>query len=181
LAEARDASPHPTHDGASIGWFDSFEAMRETFAQPRNPPWSTSLFQPQMDVAIATEQVVIDGATRPEMVKAIFIAARHPSLAVEEFQERWRGAFSEMWTHVPGLQRYVQNHAVTEAYGRPYDPNRSDRFATHDGWAELWFDDLPSLRHGLTTPAGLAAREEAAGLFAAPLTVVIARETPIKT
>jgi uncharacterized protein (TIGR02118 family) len=180
LAEARVASPHPTHDGASIGWFDSFEAMRDTFAQPRNPPWSTTRFQPQMDVAIATEQVVIDGDTRAEMVKAIFIAARHPRLSVDEYQQRWREVHGELWSRVPGIRRYVQNHAVTEAYGQPYDPNRPDRTATHDGWAEFWFDDLASLRHAMITPEGMAAREEAAGLFASPRSIVIARETPIK-
>ena len=181
LAEARNDVPYPTHDGASIGWFDSFDAMRDTFAQPRIPPWSPTLFEPQMDVAIATERVVLDGETRPDMVKAIIVAARHPRLSVEEFQEHWRKVHGNLWAQVPGVRRYVQNHAITEAYGQPYDPNRADRFATHDGWAELWFDDLAALRDALTTPESRAALDDAERLFASPVSIVVARETPIKT
>jgi uncharacterized protein (TIGR02118 family) len=181
LAEARDLPLKPTHDGASIGWFDDFEQMRATFAKLKDVKWGPSRFDPKMDVAIATEHVVVDGATRPDMVKGIFVASRHPNLSVDEFQRHWREVHGELWAKVPGVRRYVQNHAIPEAYTRAYNPDRKDRTVTHDGWSELWFDDLSALERALATAEREDARQDAAGLFATPLAVVIGRETPIKT
>ena len=44
----------------------------------------------------------------------------------------------ELVSRIPGLRRYVQNHGVKEAYAvRPL---------THDGFSEMWFDDLAATR-----------------------------------
>jgi uncharacterized protein (TIGR02118 family) len=118
----------------------------------------------------AAERVVLEGTTTPTMVKAVFMVARRPGLTVEEFQEHWFGVHGQLVAQVPGLRRYVQNHAVQAAYGLPARP------MTHDGFSELWFDDLAQLQHAATTPQWRAAKEAGQRLFAEPVGLVIARE-----
>jgi hypothetical protein len=48
---------------------------------------------------------------------------------------------------------------------------------SHDGWAELWFDDLESLQTAVASPQWAEVREDSAMLFAEPRGVIIARET----
>jgi len=118
----------------------------------------------------ATEQVVLEGTTSPSMVKAVYMVSRRPGLSVEEFQQRWRGEHARLVVQVPGLRRYVQNHAVLAAYGL------ATRQMTHDGFSELWFDDLSSLQAAARTTEWQAAREDGERLFAEPVGLAIARE-----
>ena len=70
---------------------------------------------------------------------------------------------------MPGVRRYVQNHAIPDVYPRGRQ--------THDGWSELWFDDLRvtsiarSRRH-----SGRCCTRMAATLFARPMGIGVARE-----
>jgi len=120
----------------------------------------------------AVEHVIVDGPTDPSMVKAIFTTARLPGLSLDEFSERWRTVHGPLAAQAPGLRRYVQNHIVPEAYAvhRP----------THDGFSELWFDDLAALRAATTSPLWRTLREDGQTLFVYPMAVVIARERIIK-
>ena len=118
----------------------------------------------------ATERVILEGKTAPTMVKAVFMVARRPGLTVEEFQEHWFGEHGRLVAQVPGLRRYVQNHAVQAAYGLAARP------MTHDGFSELWFDDLAQLQQAATTPQWQAAKADGKRLFAEPVGLVIARE-----
>jgi uncharacterized protein (TIGR02118 family) len=118
----------------------------------------------------AREKIILEGQTTPSMVKAVFMVARRPGLTVQEFQERWAGDHGQLVSRIPGLRRYVQNHAALEAYGNMNRP------MTHDGFSELWFDDLASLQSAASTPEWRAAREAGQRLFAEPIGLVIARE-----
>jgi uncharacterized protein (TIGR02118 family) len=118
----------------------------------------------------AHERVVLEGATTPSMVKAVFMVARRPGLTVPEFQEHWFNDHGHLVSKLPGLRRYVQNHAVLEAYGSTTRP------MTHDGFSELWFDDLQTLQAAARTPEWQAVREDGQRLFAEPIGLVIARE-----
>ena len=104
------------------------------------------------------------------MVKAVCMVSRRPGLTVHEFQEHWAGEHGRLVSRIPGLRRYVQNHAVLEAYGLATRP------MTHDGFSELWFDDLATLQTAWTSPEWQAAREDSRRLFAEPVGLVIARE-----
>jgi uncharacterized protein (TIGR02118 family) len=120
----------------------------------------------------AIERVVVDGAATPEMVKLITAASRLPGLTLEEFQQHWYEVHGPLGAKLPGLRRYVQNHAIAEAY--------TFRGFTHDGWAELWFDDLAALQRAWASPEREALSADGLTLFARPLATVIARERVIK-
>ena len=169
----------PTRDGASMGWYDDFDQMQASYASTDASGWSPSCFEPEMDVVIASERAVVDRPASPGMVKLIAIAHRHPSLSVEAFQRIWFEEHGPRWAKVPGIRRYVQNHALPKAYDVAYNPRRPERKLTHDGWSEEWFDDLDSLKRALASPEAGFAREHTASLFARPISVVIAVESPI--
>ena len=177
LAEARqeNAGVKPTRDGASVGWYDDLDQMRDSYANVDRTSWTQTRFQHPMDIVIATERVIVDGETKPEMVKLLAIAKRNPALSIEEFQSRWHDEHAARWSKVPGLRRYVQNHGLLEAYGNDLRP------LSHDGWSEEWFDDLDALKNALGSEEAAEARKHAADLFARPLSIVVARENPIVT
>jgi uncharacterized protein (TIGR02118 family) len=183
LAESYDGDPRPTHDGASMFWYEDLEALRNP---PKNaeavalseavraddrqlfdrlPGWPLSHKRASV---IATERIIVDGKTTPEMVKAIFVASRIPGLTPDEFFQHWLEVHGPLGAQVPGLRRYVQNHAVPEAY--------NIRGMTHDGWSELWFDDLAALHRAVASPEWQALRDDGRTLFAQPMAVIIARE-----
>lgn len=183
LPEAYDGTPTPTHDGASMFWYDSLEAMRTPPSTPetialreaigaddrqlfdRLPGWP--LHHKRASV-VAAERVIVDGPTTPEMVKIILIGSRLPGLTLQEFSEHLYDVHGALAAKLPGLRRYVQNHAIQEAYAiRPM---------THDCWSELWFDDLDSLRRAFASPEAEPLRADGATLFARPAAIVIARE-----
>jgi hypothetical protein len=66
------------------------------------------------------------------------------------------------------VRRYVQNHAIREAY--------SKRDMTHDGWAEIWFDDLDSMAKANALPEWKELHEDGMTLFASPISGIVARE-----
>jgi uncharacterized protein (TIGR02118 family) len=116
----------------------------------------------------AEERVIVDGPTNPDMVKALFLASKLPGLTLLEFFHRWQHHHGPLLAGVPGLRRYVQNHAVPEAY--------AGGMQTHDGWAEVWFDDLAALQAAVDSPEWRAVGEDGATLFAEPMGVGVARE-----
>lgn len=117
---------------------------------------------------VASEHVVVDGPATPDMVKAVYMVVRLPGLTAEEFRSHWLDAHAELGSHLPGLRRYVMNPAI-------YDAERV-RPSTHDGFAEMWFDDLASLQAASSSEAWHAVQSDARTLFAQPVGVVIARE-----
>jgi len=207
LAEAYGGSPRPTHDGASMFWYDDLEALRapspllgdvigpqddelyewyvrsarygapdaltlrETVMADDRQLFDRSAHWPlhaKRTSVAAMEHVIVDGQTTPDMVKAIFTAARLPGLSLDEFSQRWRTIHGPLAARAPGLRRYVQNHVLPEAYAlhRP----------THDGFSELWFDDLAALRKAIASPEWRTLREDGQTLFVYPMAIVVARE-----
>ena len=86
------------------------------------------------------------------MIKLIYSFKRKEGLSVEEFQRYWRETHGPIAARIPGVRRYVQNHTLPELYDTEHPP-------AYDGAAELWFDDLDSLRAGIGSPENQAARE----------------------
>jgi uncharacterized protein (TIGR02118 family) len=126
----------------------------------------------QRATVVCEERIVVDGPTSPSMVKAIYTASRKPGLALDEFLQHWFEVHGQLGSRVPGLRRYVQNHVVRDAYGL--------RAMTHDGFSELWFDDLESLRQARESAAWAELSKDGQTLFTYPMSVVVAREKVIK-
>ncbi len=87
------------------------------------------------------------------MIKLIYCITRKPGLSVDEFQRSWRETHAPIAARLPGLRRYVQCHTLPALYADESPP-------AYDGAAELWFDDLQSMREGLRSPEAEAARED---------------------
>ena len=117
---------------------------------------------------VAEEHVIVDGRTSPEMVKAIFMASKMPGLTLAEFFVYWEHVHGPLAAQVPGLRHYDQYHAVPASYAAGMN--------THDGWSELWFDDVSSLRAAVASPEWQALADDGAMLFAQPMGVGVARE-----
>jgi uncharacterized protein (TIGR02118 family) len=184
LPEAYGIDPAPTYDGVSMFWFDDYDpfnlanetdetvrALQEEVGKDDRQLFDRLDTWPRHNKSasvIAEERVIVEGETTPEMVKAIFVATKLPGLKLSEFFERWQHHHGPLAAQVPGVRRYVQNHAVPAAYagGRQ----------SHDGWSELWFDDLAALHGAVASAAWQVLREDGATLFARPIGVGVARE-----
>ncbi|MCH8026200.1 MAG: EthD domain-containing protein [Chloroflexi bacterium] len=107
------------------------------------------------------------------MVKIIYGITRKEGMSVEEFQRYWRETHGPIAARIPGVRRYVQNHAVATVGDGPYPP-------TYDGAAELWFDDVESFRKAMTTPEYQAAQEDERNFIDhSRIFVIIAEEKPV--
>jgi uncharacterized protein (TIGR02118 family) len=183
LPDAVNGDPKPTYDGVSMFWYDDLEtqiqppadgraqalrnAVRSDDAQlfDRIPGWPAH----HKRASVAADEVVIkDGPVTPTMVKTISIAAKLPGLTLDEFFGHWRDVHGPMCARIPAVRRYVQNHAIRDAYGR--------RDMTHDGWAEIWFDSLEACRQAQQSPEWAELREDGKTLFSYPMGVGVARE-----
>ena len=87
------------------------------------------------------------------MVKLIYVITRKAGMPVAEFQRYWRETHGPIAARIPGLRRYVQCHTLPELYDRDPPP-------AYDGAAELWFDDVVSMREAMVSPEVAAARED---------------------
>lgn len=80
------------------------------------------------------------------MLVRVGMAPRPRGVSYEAFQEHWRGTHGPLVTGMPGLRRYVQNHAVLRD-GRPLLP-----YAGFDACAETEFDDLAAMHASFASP-----------------------------
>jgi uncharacterized protein (TIGR02118 family) len=117
---------------------------------------------------VATEQVVVDGHATADMVKAVYMVVRHPGLTPGEFRSHWLEDHATLGSRLPGLRRYVVNSGILDA--------ERIRPSTHDGFAEMWFDDLASLQAAASSEAWNAMQSDSQTLFAQPIGLVVARE-----
>ncbi len=81
------------------------------------------------------------------MIKQVSFFKRRKDLSTEHFREHWRSKHADVVRRLNGLVRYVQNHAL--------DPK--SRF---DGIAEVWFEDMESMRANVDTPELKAIRSD---------------------
>lgn len=87
------------------------------------------------------------------MVKFVVVLYRRSDVPTDRFQAILRGEHAGMAEQLPGLRRYIQNHAAP-------DPTRK-----HPGWdavVELYWDDLSSMEAAWASPAGKRATDHLA-------------------
>ena len=73
------------------------------------------------------------------MIKQVSFFQRRKDLSPEDFREHWRTKHADVVRRLNGLVRYVQNHGLDSSSG-------------FDGIAEVWFEDMESMRANVDTP-----------------------------
>ncbi len=102
------------------------------------------------------------------MIKSIYLVKRKPGMDVEAFQKYWITIHAEVVKKVPELRGYVQSHTLLSGY-RKAAP-------VYDGVAELWFDDLDTMRRIAELPQSKAAQADDYNFIAMPMDLVLTRE-----
>jgi uncharacterized protein (TIGR02118 family) len=82
------------------------------------------------------------------MLKAMFVCHKRAGMTLDEFRRYWKETHGPIVVKVPGVRKYVQNHAL---------PDAAPGVRACDGVAELWFDSAEALQAALASPAGAAA------------------------
>jgi len=77
------------------------------------------------------------------MTKVLVMLHKRPDQSWEEFQRYWRETHGPIAQRIPGLRKYVQNHA-------------GDRGSVPYAVAELYFDSPDALREAVASPEGQA-------------------------
>ena len=84
------------------------------------------------------------------MIVRMGLIQRLPELSLEEFRSHWLGPHGAAAAQMPWLRRYQQNHVYDDA-------QRAIAYARGpwrlDGFSQLWFDDLASMRQAIGSPA----------------------------
>jgi len=86
------------------------------------------------------------------MIKLVYCIAKKPGLTDEEFFRYWKNIHGPIGARIPRLRKLVQSHRMTI----PGDKYRPD----YDGMAELWFDDIESLRAARQSPEWKISTED---------------------
>jgi len=82
--------------------------------------------------------------------KTMILLQRRGDMSEEDFQKYWRNVHGPLATRLPGLRRYVQN--VITYY--------SDTTSGYNGVAEMWFDDIESMRKAFESEVGQETRKD---------------------
>ena len=81
------------------------------------------------------------------MIKQVSFFKRRDDLSPEEFRDHWLNVHADVVRQLNGIVRYVQNHALEPRSG-------------FDGIAEVWFEDIESMRNVVDTPELAAIRSD---------------------
>jgi uncharacterized protein (TIGR02118 family) len=81
------------------------------------------------------------------MTKAMFTLYRRPDMTGDQFRDYWKTTHAQIAAKMPGLKKYVQNHALTTEEGEP----------PVAGIAQVYFDSVEAMQEALSSPEGEAA------------------------
>ncbi len=116
----------PFCDGVAETWWESAEVLRSH----RDSPHLAGLLADE-DVFIdpnnrqslvVDEIVIVDGEPPEGSLKQFTWIKRRPDLSLADFQAYWRGTHGPIAGKIPGVVRYVQNHASVRHYGERTPP-----------------------------------------------------------
>jgi len=102
------------------------------------------------------------------MIKAIYFVKRKPGMEVADFQKYWLSTHAEIVKKVPEIRRYAQSHTILSGYrkGQP----------VYDGVAELWFDDIATMRRVAELPESKAAQADDYAFIDMPMDFLLTQE-----
>jgi uncharacterized protein (TIGR02118 family) len=102
------------------------------------------------------------------VIKIVALLKRKPELSRTEFLQHWSTTHAAIIATLPGLRRYVQNHAIQHETEWPFD-----------GSAELWFDSVRDVAVAFAASEADAMREDEQA-FIDSITWFLADEREIK-
>ena len=82
------------------------------------------------------------------MIKSLSLLTRKSALSKEEFRRVWVGEHAPLVHAVPQVRRYVLSFVLDE----PTRPDVPTQAMNVDAVAELWYDDMASLKAAAQTP-----------------------------
>ncbi len=141
------------YDGVVEIWMDSEAAITAAF---RSKKYREGAYADEPNFAnvknvvrlVTAGHVLREGEeyTSPEpRIKRLSFIKRKPDWDRDEFFRYWKDVHGPLALAIPGVQRYVQCHALPSAYERG-EPQ-------YDGVAELWFETLGDLHFALASAA----------------------------
>lgn len=82
------------------------------------------------------------------MIKSLSLLTRNSELSKEAFRKVWEGEHAPMVRGVPEVRRYVLSFVIDE----PKTANAPIQTMRVDAVAELWYDDVDSMRRAAARP-----------------------------
>jgi uncharacterized protein (TIGR02118 family) len=146
--------------GYSSSWFADQAAYERAMASAE---WdalvadSPNLFDGGFFVGMSAaleEHVMRDGPVAP--YKVCWVTRFRADVDAADARHHWRTVHGPLALEAPGIDRYVQNHAVAAL------PRGELRFA---GFSECWFADAETCVAALTSPAWAALRDDGYTIF----------------
>jgi uncharacterized protein (TIGR02118 family) len=141
------ARREPVYDGIAEVWADDTDSLRAMTKSAAHPDLIADearfIDRARMGIIVTDEHVAKDGPT--EGVKAIEFFTRKPDLAVDGFQQHWRGPHAALAARIPGVRRYVASATRPSAYA-------AGRTPAYDGAALMWFDSPEALKAAAGSP-----------------------------
>ena len=101
------------------------------------------------------------------MIKVLIALTRRDGMGRDDFRRHWRDVHGPIAAAMPGVRRYVQNHATLD--GAPFD-----------GLAEMWFDDAEGMQRAFTSPQAQEAAADSEN-FLSSTQVVMVEEVEVVT
>jgi uncharacterized protein (TIGR02118 family) len=175
--DAGYAKGDPFCDGVAETWWDDLDTLRAHRGTPELEALmadEAQFIDPDRRHHLVVDEVVItDASPGPDAVKQITWIKRRPDLTPEQAHDHWRRVHGPLGASVPGMVRYVQNHAAPHLY-------RDGREPEFDGAAMAYLENLEMARVAARSDELAATRADEANFIApGPLPWVIATEIKI--
>ncbi len=156
-AEIPCGNGEPPYDGMATMWFNSLEERRIGNLSPA----AQVAIQDQANFTelsarrflLSNEVTHKDGPISAASIHLVALLTRKEGMSVADFQRYWKEHHGPLAVRIPGLRRYVQDHAMPQSYGTRNAP-------LCDGVAEAWFDSLEDLKHSVESREIEAVRED---------------------
>jgi uncharacterized protein (TIGR02118 family) len=97
------------------------------------------------------------------MIKSLSLLTRKSELTFEAFREVWENEHAPLVLKVPEVRRYVLSFVIDE----PKTANAPIQPMKVDAMAELWYDDVESMRRAAARPEMKAVLDNGAKYLAA--------------
>ena len=176
VTDAAYVKGQPFCDGVAETWWESTDVLRSHRDTPQLEALlidEAAFIDPANRQTIIVDEVVItDGVVGPGALKQFSWLRPRADLSMAECQTYWRERHGPLAATIPGIVRYVQNHASPSHY--------RDRTPPYIGLPIAHLASLETAKLAMRSPELAATRaDEANFLSGEPLPFVIAEEHSI--